>query len=183
MTQLSEESLCEHLFQLDSGTSSLCDSTYWSLPDIIVCRLTLCRKIGDIMNVLERRLLHKGLICTVLHTLPSFVFIQLYYNIIETQRLQTVLELCTFRSPQNCKSCLNVVLLQNWSNFKGRKMKEFFFFNHSWDGMMSSSAICLFNVINKRNVQILWLWLNELQHPLGVHMVVLWWSWSSDMFE
>lgn len=113
MTKLSEESLCEHLFQLVSGTSSLGDSTYWTLPDIIVCRLTLCRKIGDIMNVVEGRLLHKGLICTVLHTLLSFVFIQLYYDIIETQRLQTVLELCTFRSPQNCKSCLNVVLLQN----------------------------------------------------------------------
>lgn len=100
MTKLSEASLWEHLVQLLSGTGSLSkltcgsQSSYWTLPDIIVGRLTLrirfvCRKIGDIMNVLPRRLLHKGIICTVLQTLPSFAFVQLYYDIIETQRLQT----------------------------------------------------------------------------------------------
>lgn len=85
MTKLSEESLWEYLFQPVFGSQS----SFWTLPDIIVGRLTLCRKIGDIINVLERRLLHKGLISTVQYSFTDelFAFIQLYYDIIETQRL------------------------------------------------------------------------------------------------
>lgn len=71
-------------------------SSYWTLPDIIVGRVTFCRKIGDIMNVLERRFLHNGLICTVLQTLPSFAFIQLYYDIIETQRENSIKNFAPF---------------------------------------------------------------------------------------